>query len=70
MTSARLIEYRITRDLMEAGVKIDSHRQYGLAEKLIATVATAAGLLVFGSYMPELVAAGVAGSAIWALGAR
>ena len=70
MTSARLIEYRITRDLMESGVQIDSNRQYGLAEKLIATVATAAGLLVFGSYMPELVAAGVAASAIWALGAR
>ena len=70
MTSARIIEYRITRNLMEPGVQIESHRQYGLAERLIAILATAAALLAFGSYLPELVAASVVGGAVWVLGTR
>ena len=51
-------------------MQIESHRQYGLAERLIAIVATAAALLAFGSYLPELVTAGVVGGAVWVLGTR
>ncbi|MEH6588108.1 MAG: hypothetical protein V7720_16230 [Halioglobus sp.] len=68
MTSARVIEYRITRDLMERDVSALAQRSHRFAEHLIAIVAAAVGLLVFGSYLPELVAAGVAGSAVWVLG--
>lgn len=68
MTSARVIEYRITRDLMQRDVSAHTQRSHRCAEHLIAIVAAATGLLVFGSYLPELVAAGVAGSAVWVLG--
>lgn len=68
MTSARAIEYRITRDLMERDINFHAQRSHRCAEHLIAIVAAAAGLLLFGSYLPELVAAGVAGSAVWVLG--
>ena len=68
MTSARVIEYRITRDLMERDTHAHTQRSHRYAEQLITIVAAAAGLLLFGSYLPELVAAVVAGSAVWVLG--
>lgn len=68
MTSARVIEYRITRDLMERDTNSHAQRSHRYAEHLIAIVAAATGLLVFGSYLPELVVAGMAGSAVWVLG--
>lgn len=70
MTSARAIEYRITRNLAERAPGASQVRRYRLAEQLIAISAVAAGLLLFGSYLPELVAAAVAGSAVWAFGTR
>ena len=70
MTSARAIEYRITRNLAERASGAVSAEQSRLVEQVIAISAVAAGLLLFGSYMPELVAAAVAGSLVWALGTR
>ena len=70
MTSARAIEYRITRDLAERAPRQPLARRHRLAEQFIAITAIASGLLLFGSYLPELVAAGVAASAIWSMGTR
>jgi len=70
MTSARAIEYQITRDLLSRDAPIARHAPTRIVERLIGVVATAACLLLFGSYMPELVAAGVAASAVWVLGSR
>lgn len=70
MTSARAIEYRITRNLAERAPAADPAEHSRLVEQVIAISAVAAGLLLFGSYMPELVAAAVAGSLVWALGTR
>jgi hypothetical protein len=71
MTSARAIEYRITRELARGGeLELPAGAGSHYVRQLIAVTAAATGLLVFGSYMPELVAAAVAGSAVWGLGAR
>ena len=70
MTSARAIEYRITRNLAERVPQRQSPGRHRLAEQLIAITAIASGLLLFGSYLPELVAAGVAASAVWCIGTR
>ena len=70
MTTARAIEYQITRDLLTRGAAQPDAAPNRAVERLIAVVATAAGLLLFGSYVPELVAAGVAASAVWVLGSR
>ena len=70
MTSARAIEYRITRNLAQRAPRRQLPGRVGLAEQLIAITAIASGLLLFGSYLPELVAAGVAASAIWSIGTR
>ncbi|TDG13937.1 hypothetical protein E2F43_10595 [Seongchinamella unica] len=68
MTSARAIEYRITRQLTEGAPQRQPRTRHRLAEQLIAITAIASGLLLFGSYFPELVVAGIAGSAVWAMG--
>lgn len=71
MTSARAIEYRITRELARGGeLELPAGAGSHYVRQLIAVTAAATGLLVFGSYLPELVAAAVAGSAVWGLGAR
>lgn len=73
MTSARLIEYRITRDLLEAATpQADSavpERPVPrrIVERVISVAAGAAGLVVIGSIFPELVAAALAASLIVSL---
>lgn len=66
MTSARVIEYRITRDLLEAaGPRAGrSLRRRPVVERIIGVVAGAATLLLAGSLFPELVVAAVAASLV------
>ena len=70
MTAARVIEYRITRNLQqqERPGALEMPPEY--AERLIAIAAVTGGLLVFGSMVPELVIAALAGSLVWALAGR
>ncbi|RLQ23042.1 hypothetical protein DWB85_03430 [Seongchinamella sediminis] len=70
MTSSRAIEYRINRHLAGHAPQRRRTGRRRLVEQLIAVTATASGLLLFGSYMPELVAAGLAASMVWSLGTR
>ena len=70
MTSARAIEYRITRDLLQAAPACSDGPDLGIAERVISIAAVATGLLMFGSLLPELVVASLAGSVIWGLGQR
>lgn len=56
MMSARTMEYRTGRQR--------------LVEQLIAITTLASGLLLFGSYLPELVIAGLAASVVWSMGTR
>ncbi len=67
MTAARAIEYRITRNLLQRDRVAHPEPAPRTAERLIAIVAAAGGLLVLGSLLPELVAAAIAGSLVWAL---
>ncbi|MCB1707177.1 MAG: hypothetical protein KDI10_00400 [Halioglobus sp.] len=70
MTTARFIEYRITRDLVHrrhASPVVD-HDQ--LAERLITISAVTAGMLLLGSYAQELLWALLAGAAVLTLGTR
>lgn len=68
MTSARAIEYRITRDLMERRTGSVLERDLPVARRLICAAALAGGMLLFGSMMPELLGALLAAGALAALG--
>ena len=61
MTAARAIEYRITRNLINATSDVTER---GLAERIIAIAAGAVGLLLFGSLLPGLAVAGVLASTV------
>ena len=68
MTAAKLIEYRITRQLMqrreEGGDQLDS----GLwADRLIAILAVTAGLFILGSFLEELLWALLAAATVFTL---
>tara|TARA_R110001592_G_scaffold337300_1_gene623833 strand:+ start:467782 stop:468000 length:219 start_codon:yes stop_codon:yes gene_type:complete len=70
MTSARMIEHRITRDLLQRrdrGLNTGNRR---LAERLIMATAVTAGMLMLGSYAPELLWALLAGAGVLTLGTR
>lgn len=64
MTSARAIEYRITRRLVAGTPRRGA---FGLAERTILTVAGMAGLLLLGSLAPGLVVAAVLASVLFVL---
>ncbi len=68
MTSAKAIEYRITRDLAVRRDRASEARVQPIAGQLIVAVALSAGMLVFGSLVPELLAALIAGALLAALG--
>ena len=70
MTAARAIEYRITRNLLQRDSSVELEPAPRTAERLIAILATVGGLLAVGSFLPELVAAAIAGSLVWALAGR
>ena len=70
MTTARFIEHRITRNLMERRERQQPVTSGPVAERLITTVAVAAGMLVLGSYLQELLWVLLAGAAVLTLGTR
>jgi hypothetical protein len=66
MTSARAIEYRITRDLIERRTLLE--RDLSIVKRLIYAAALAGCMLLFGSMMPELLGALLGAGALVALG--
>lgn len=70
MTTARFIEHRITRNLMLRRERRQPVTSGPVAERLITTVAVAAGMLVLGSYLQELLWVLLAGAAVLTLGTR
>jgi hypothetical protein len=70
MTTARLIEHRITRDLLHRRETGLAARDSKLAERLITAAAVTAGMLLLGSYAQELLWALLAGAGVLTLGTR
>lgn len=70
MTTARFIEHRITRNLMHRRERQQPVTSGPVAERLITAVAVAAGMLVLGSYLQELLWVLLAGAAVLTLGTR
>jgi hypothetical protein len=70
MTTARFIEHRITRNLMQRRERQQPVTSGPVAERLITTVAVGAGMLVLGSYLQELLWVLLAGAAVLTLGTR
>ncbi len=69
MTTLRANEYRIARATLQRRPAIP-HAKPLYAQRFIAILGLAGGLLLFGSLLPELVIAGLAGSLIWGLAGR
>jgi hypothetical protein len=68
MTTAKLIEYRITRQLLQR--REEGCAQQGVntwVDRLIAILAVTAGLLVLGSYVEELLWALLAAATVFTL---
>ncbi len=68
MTAAKLIEYRITRQLLQR--REEGSEQQGAsvwADRLIAILAVTAGLFVLGSYLEELLWALLAAATVFTL---
>jgi hypothetical protein len=70
MTTARLLEHRITRDLLNRREHGPVPRRGELAERLITVTAVTAAMLLLGSYAQELLWALLAGAAVLTLGTR
>lgn len=70
MTTARLIESRITRDLLRRREARQTTAGRLPAERLITAAAVAAGLLLLGSYLQELMWVLIAAAAVLTLGTR
>lgn len=70
MTNARLIEHRITRDLLQRRDHAMHTANGRFVERLITATAVTAGMLVLGSYAPELLFALLAGAGVLTLGTR
>jgi hypothetical protein len=70
MTTTRLIEYHITRALLERRPTAGVARGGRLAERLITVAAVVAGMLLLGAYARELLGALLAGAAVLTLGTR
>lgn len=70
MTTARFIEYQITRDLLSRREQGSVPHRRDVAERLITVTAVTAGMLLLGSYAQELLWALLAGAAVLTLGTR
>ena len=68
MNQARTTEYRIIRNLVERRDDAGMERRGRLVESLICSLAVAAGLVLLGSNIPELLWAGLAASVVFTLG--
>lgn len=61
MTTAKMIEYRITRQLLQQRERVGSPQgEHPWLERFIAVLAVTAGLLVVGSFSEEMLWAGLA----------
>jgi hypothetical protein len=67
MTSARAIEFRITRDLMTRRSASAQAVESPVVRRLICVAALAGGMLLFGSMVPELLGALLAAGVLAAL---
>ena len=70
MTTARIIEHRITRDILQRRGRKPDTVNGPLVERLITVTAVTAGMLILGSYAPELLWALLAGAGVLTLGTR
>ena len=70
MTTARSIEHRITRDILQRREREPDTVSGPLVERLITATAVTAGMLMLGSYAPELLWALLAGAGVLTLGTR
>jgi hypothetical protein len=70
MSTARLIEHRITRDLLQRRDCETARGNGRLVERIITVAAVTAGMLMLGSYAPELLWALLAGAGVLTLGTR
>ena len=68
MNAARVLEYRITRNLPEARQRPRVDRASRVAERLIKVLAATAVVALLGAVTPELLWAGLAASVVFALG--
>lgn len=68
MTTARLIEYRITRDLIRKRELAPAARATARVERVITVAAVTAGMLLLGSYLQELLWVALAAAGVLALG--
>ena len=67
MSTVRLIEHRITQDLLRRRERAGPR---SMAERLITAAAVTAGLLLLGSYLQELLWALLGGAVVLTLGTR
>ena len=70
MTTTRLIEHSITRDLINRRQPEPIRGSGRLAERLITVAAVTAGMLLLGTYAQELLWALLAGAAVLTIGTR
>jgi hypothetical protein len=70
MNTARLLEHRITRDLLQRRNCETASGNGRLVERIITVAAVTAGMLMLGSYAPELLWALLAGAGMLTLGTR
>ncbi len=70
MATARLIEHRITRNLLRRRERSQRVSNGSVAERLITMAAVTVGLLVLGTYLQELLWVLLAGAAVLTLGTR
>lgn len=69
MTAAKLIEYRITRQLLRSTPQSEAQQDLSIwADRLIAILAATAGLCILGSYLEGLLWLVVATATVHILG--
>ena len=70
MSAARLVEHRITRELLQRRDREPAAVNAQLVERVITAAAVTAGMLLLGSYAQELLWALLAGAGVLTLGTR
>ncbi|MEM8660955.1 MAG: hypothetical protein AAGF35_08730 [Pseudomonadota bacterium] len=70
MTSSRAVELRVTQALLQRQKRVPSKANSRWVERVISVVAVCVGMLLLGSYAPELLAALMAAAGVLTLGTR
>jgi hypothetical protein len=70
MTTAKFIEYQITRNILRRREQHTQAASGWLADRLIMITAVTAGMLLLGSYLQELLWVVLAAAAVLTLGIR